>query len=44
MANMQAICEKYRPSVKAFMLVPIVGGFLNDFTNSFMITFFINMV
>jgi ESS family glutamate:Na+ symporter len=44
MANMQAVCEKYRPSVKAFMLVPIVGGFLNDFTNSVMITFFINLV
>lgn len=44
MANMQAICEKYRPSVKAFMLVPIVGGFLNDFTNSILITFFINLI
>ncbi len=43
MANMQAICEKYGPSVKAFMLVPIVGGFLNDFTNSIIITFFINL-
>ena len=44
MANMQAICEKYGPSVKAFMLVPIVGGFLNDFTNSIIITFFINLL
>lgn len=43
MANMQTICEKYGPSVKAFMLVPIVGGFLNDFTNSIIITFFLNL-
>ena len=25
MANMQAVCEKYVPSVKAYLLIPIVG-------------------
>ena len=42
MANMQAICEKYRHSVKAFLLIPIVGSMFADFINSVIITFFIN--
>jgi len=44
MANMQAICDKYVPSVKAFLLIPIVGSLFNDLINSFVITFFINSV
>lgn len=31
MANMQAICEKYSPSVKAYLLIPIVGSLFADF-------------
>ena len=42
MANMQAVTEKYAPSVKAYLLVPIVGGMFADFVNSLAITFFIN--
>lgn len=42
MANMQAICEKYRHSVKAFLLIPIVGSMFADFVNSIIITCFIN--
>ena len=41
MANMQAVCEKYAPSVKAFLLVPLVGSLFADFLNSLAITFFI---
>ena len=26
MANMQAICDKYSPSVKAYLLIPLVGS------------------
>ncbi len=44
MANMQAICREYRYSVKAFLIVPIVGGIILDFINSILITLFINMV
>ena len=44
MANMQALTERYVPSVKAYIIVPIVGGMLVDFINSFIITLFINFV
>ena len=43
MANMQAITEKFLPSVKAYLLVPLIGSMFADFINSLMITFFINM-
>lgn len=44
MANMQAVCDKYVPSVKAFLLVPVVGGFILDFVNSLLITLFVNII
>ena len=44
MANMQAICDKYVPSIKAHRLIPIVGSLFADFINSLVITFFINLV
>ena len=44
MANMQAITRKYGPSVKAFLIVPIVGGMFVDFINSMVITVFINFL
>jgi glutamate:Na+ symporter, ESS family len=43
MANMQALTERYANSVKAYLLVPIVGSMFADFINSLTITFFINM-
>ena len=43
MANMQVLCEKYAPSVKAYLLVPLVGSLFADFINSLVITFFINL-
>ena len=44
MANMQAVSNKYVPSVKAYILVPIVGSMFADFLNSLIITLFINIV
>ncbi len=44
MANMQAICERYVPSIKAYLLIPIVGSLFADFINSLVITFFINFL
>ena len=44
MANMQAITEKFAPSVKAYLLVPIVGSMFADFINSLVITVFINFI
>lgn len=44
MANMQAICDKYAPSVKAYLLIPLVGSLFADFINSLVITFFINLL
>ena len=43
MANMQAITQRYAPSVKAFLLVPLVGSLFADFFNTLVITFFINL-
>ena len=44
MANMQVLTEKYAPSVKAYLLVPIIGSMFADFINSLSITLFINLV
>jgi len=44
MANMQVLTEKYAPSVKAYILVPIIGSMFADFINSLCITFFINLL
>lgn len=44
MANMQAITEKFGPSPKAFLVVPIVGGMFVDFTNAFILTIFLNVI
>ena len=44
MANMQAVCDRYAPSVKAYLLIPLVGSLFADFLNSLVITFFINLL
>lgn len=44
MANMQALTEKFLPSVQAYILVPIVGSMFADFINSLVVTFFINLL
>lgn len=44
MANMQVVCEKYAPSVKAYLIIPLVGSLFADFLNSLVITLFINLI
>ena len=44
MANMQVITEKFGPSPKAYLVVPIVGGMFVDFTNTFILTMFLNFI
>lgn len=44
MANMQVLCEKYAPSVKAYLLIPLIGSLFADFINSLVITLFINIL
>ena len=44
MANMQALCDRYAPSIKAYLLIPLVGSLFADFINSLVITFFINLL
>ena len=44
MANMSAVCYKYRYAVKPFLIVPIIGGMFTDIINTGMITFFLNII
>lgn len=44
MANMQAICDRYVPSVKTYLIIPLIGSLFADFINSLVITFFINIL
>ena len=44
MANMQSLTAKFAPSIKAYMLVTIVGSKFADFKNSLVITGFINFI
>ena len=44
MANMQAICDRYVPSVKAYLIIPLIGSLFADFINSLVTTFFINIL
>ena len=44
MANMQAICDLYVPSVKAYLIIPLIGSLFADFITSLVITFFINIL
>lgn len=44
MANMQALCDRYVPSVKAYLLIPLIGSLFADFINSLVITFLINIL
>ena len=44
MANMSAVCYKYRYTVKPFLIVPIIGAMFADLINTGMITLFLNLV
>jgi ESS family glutamate:Na+ symporter len=39
---MRAVCTRFGPAPRAFLVVPLVGAFFIDFTNSLIITFFLN--
>jgi len=39
---MEQLAEKYGPAPQSFLVVPMVGAFLIDFTNSLIITAFAN--
>ena len=43
-ANMTAVVERYGPAPRAFFVLPIVGAFLIDFSNSLVIAAFLNFV
>ena len=42
MAVMDSLVERYGPAPRAYLVAPLVGAFLIDFTNAIVITFFIN--
>ena len=42
MAVMDSLVERFGPAPRAFLVAPLVGAFLIDFTNAIVITFFIN--
>jgi glutamate:Na+ symporter, ESS family len=44
MANMKSLVETFGPAPRAFIVVPIVGACLADFTNALNITFFLNIL
>lgn len=43
-ANMQTVTKTFGPSHKAFLIVPMVGGFIIDISNSVSIKFFMSMI
>ena len=44
MANMSAVCYKYRYTVKPFLIVPIIGAMFADLINTGIVTFFLNIL
>ena len=44
MANMSAVCYKYRYTVKPFLIVPIVGAMFVDIINAGIISFFLSFL
>lgn len=44
MANMSAVCYKYRYTVKPFLIIPIIGAMFADLINTGMITLFLNLM
>jgi glutamate:Na+ symporter, ESS family len=43
-ANMKTLVDRFGPSPRAFLVVPVVGGFLIDLINSINITVFLNVL
>ena len=43
-ANMQALTDRYGPSHKAFLIVPLVGAFFVDIINAFTLQGFMKAI
>ncbi|HEV2705444.1 MAG TPA: sodium/glutamate symporter, partial [Pyrinomonadaceae bacterium] len=43
-ANMEALASRFAPAPRSFLVVPVVGAFFIDFSNSLIITLFANLV
>jgi len=43
-ANMEALAARFAPAPRSFLIVPVVGAFFIDFSNSLVINFFINLL
>ncbi len=43
-ANMSAVCYKYRYSVQPFIIVPIIGAMFVDLINTGVVTVFLNLI
>lgn len=43
-ANMNAVCSKYGPAARAFLVIPIAGSMFADVVNSTIITLFMNFL
>ena len=44
MANMSAVCYKYRYAVQPFVVVPIIGAMFVDLINTGVVTLFLNLI
>ena len=44
MANMSAVCLKYRYAVNPFIIVPVIGAMFVDIINTTVITVFLNLL
>ena len=44
MANMSAVCYKYRYTVNPFIIVPVIGAMFVDIINTGIITLFLNLI
>ena len=44
MANMSAVCYKYRYAVRPFIIVPIIGAMFVDLINTGVVTLFLNLI
>ena len=43
LANMEAVCSKYRPAIRPFLIVPIIGAMFLDIINIAVITLLLNI-
>lgn len=42
-ANMEALAARYAPAPRSFLVVPVVGAFFIDFSNTLIINLFVNL-